>query len=99
VVFQPIRHVDAVVTDELGRNHRAVVVGLPRGDGHWDGYIEFRDDEGGVLVTPCETTQAGAADLFGWATELSSGDLQRALERATEQEPELCWWPRPEGQA
>ncbi len=91
MVLQPIGDLGVVVLDELGRRHQAVVVALPRDDGQWDGFIEFRGEEGGVWVTPRETTEPDACGVLDWATNLPLGYLEGALARATDGTAELGW--------
>jgi len=95
MVLQPIHDLEAVVVDDLGQCHRASVLGIPRDDGLWDGYIEFRCEEGGVHVTPRETTQPDAGGLFSWASRLSEVYLEGALARATDRASGLLGFRRP----
>jgi hypothetical protein len=67
------------------RIYRARACGRQRGDGLWEGWIEFEAFDGMdglVRRTARETTQPNRADLVYWATGLTSVFLEGALERA-----------------
>jgi hypothetical protein len=71
----PLRLADTV--------YAAEVWGERRGDGLWEGWIEFvSDDSGPVLVTERETSQSNLEALTYWATGLQPVYLDGALARA-----------------
>jgi hypothetical protein len=66
-----------------GKAYRGRACGRQRGDGLWEGWIEFVPDDGGpVIRTQRETTQPNLADLAYWATGLTPVYLEGALKRA-----------------
>jgi hypothetical protein len=66
-----------------GKAYRGRACGRQRGDGLWEGWIEFVPDGGGrVIRTQRETTQPNLADLAYWATGLTPVYLEGALESA-----------------
>jgi hypothetical protein len=66
------------------KNYRARACGRRRADGMWEGWLEFRPDDGtAVIRTRRETTQPHLVDLHDWATGLTSVHLDAALRRAT----------------
>lgn len=64
-----------------GRACRAQVCGQPAGH-IWEGWIEFKSDEGGRLRTGRETTQPDRHALEYWAGGLTTTYLEGALTRA-----------------
>lgn len=60
------------------------VFGEDRGDGTWEGWIEFEPlgPLSPVLTTPRETTQPNRDALLYWATGLEPVYFEGALERA-----------------
>jgi hypothetical protein len=75
---------DARLVDEAGRDYAARVCGRERGDGTWEGWLEFERDDGIVLRTERETTQPNQTDLLCWASGLTPVYLEGAFERAVE---------------
>jgi hypothetical protein len=69
--------------EESGVVYEARACGRQREDGLWEGWIEF-DPRGGTetVRTGRETTQPNEADLRYWATGLTGGYLEGALDRA-----------------
>jgi hypothetical protein len=64
------------------RVYTAQACGRERGDGTWEGWLEFVPNDGSlVLRTQRETTQASRVDLEYWAGGLTPVYLQGALER------------------
>jgi hypothetical protein len=72
---------DAPIADELGVFH-ARAVGRKAEDGMWEGWLEFVDESGEVLVTPAESRQPEREHLVYWATGLTPVYLEGALRRA-----------------
>lgn len=72
------------VRDEAGREYEARVYGSKRGDGTWDGWIEFHslDGKGPVLRTGQETSQPNRITVDYWAGGLEPVYLEGALKRA-----------------
>lgn len=71
------------VTDTDGRDFYASVVGRPRADGEWEGWLEYVPlDDTDVLVTPIETTQSNRAALERWAEALTETYVEGAFSRA-----------------
>ena len=66
-----------------GKKYKARVIGFERSDGKWEGRIEFRDGDGGTLVTGHETTQPNLTTLQYWATGIEPIYLDGALQRAS----------------
>jgi hypothetical protein len=64
-----------------GDAYEVQVCGRPAGT-IWEGWIEFRGDDGEWLRSPRETTQPDRAALQYWATGLSVTYLEGALDRA-----------------
>jgi hypothetical protein len=72
----------------VGPDHRAYVArvcGRETASGLWEGWLEF-DERGAIRTvrTGRETTQPNRRDLVYWATGLTAGYLEGALERALE---------------
>jgi hypothetical protein len=66
-----------------GKAYAARICGRRRGDGRWEGWVEFDPDDGApALRTPRETTQPNIADLRYWAAGLTAVYLEGALQRA-----------------
>jgi len=74
-----------VVRDSRGVEFVASAHGEGRGDGTWEGWIEFRPAAGvgDVLRTGRETTQPDRDALRYWASGLEPVYLQGALARAS----------------
>jgi hypothetical protein len=73
-----------VLRDAQGVEFVASACGEERGDGKWEGWIEFRPAAGGddVRRTGRETTQPDRDALRYWASGLEPVYLQGALARA-----------------
>jgi len=70
------------VIDNDGREFCVSVVGEPRPDGEWEGWLEYVPlDDTDVLVTRTETTQSNRASLERWADALTETYLQGAFHR------------------
>jgi hypothetical protein len=72
--------------------YSARACGRQRGDGTWEGWIEFVPTDGGpVLASARETTQPNLVDLEYWATGVTpiylEGSLERTLPRPTPSSP------------
>jgi hypothetical protein len=75
-----------LVTQPEGTLYAARACGRQRGDGLWEGWIEFVPDDGtAVRRTARETTQPNLTDLEYWATGLTPVYLEGALERTLAQ--------------
>lgn len=75
----------ARVAGANGTTYAAHVIGEPRDDGTWAGWIEFRPEppsSGAVLRTDRETTQPDRRALEYWAGGLEPVYLEGALTRA-----------------
>ncbi|HEV8655421.1 MAG TPA: hypothetical protein VGR85_07920 [Candidatus Limnocylindria bacterium] len=72
------------VRDADGHAYKARVLGRPRSDKTWIGWIEFspRGSGGVVRRTRRETTQPSRNALRYWASGLQATYLEGALERA-----------------
>jgi hypothetical protein len=72
------------VPDPDGHVYSARVLGRPRKNGSWVGWLEFtpRGSGGIVRKTRIETTQPNFEALVYWATGLEAVYLEGALERA-----------------
>ena len=70
--------------DSQGRTYTVVILGEPRTDGTWEGWIEFHpaDSERAVLRTARETSQPNREALAYWATGLEPVYLEGAFARA-----------------
>lgn len=79
---EELLEIENTIEDEHGRSHFATVLGSRRADGHWEGYVRFRDAEGHVLETERETTQPNRDDLVYWSKGLTYFYLEGALARA-----------------
>ena len=78
-----IRSMRESVTAAAGGIHAARVCGRQRGDGRWEGWVEFLPVDGSpALRTPRETTQPNREDLQYWAGGLTAVYLEGALGRA-----------------
>jgi hypothetical protein len=81
-------HYDELVTSSAG-TYRARVYGRAQEDGMWGGWLVFFPVGGGrVIATDRETTQSRFPDLSYWASGLTHGYLEGALERALALQPE-----------
>jgi hypothetical protein len=82
-------HPALVGADETGY-FVARVFGRQRGDGEWEGWLEFTPENliGPTRVTDIETTQATRGALVFWATGLEPTYLEGALARAEPATPE-----------
>lgn len=81
VMDTPIRATD-------GHAFAAHVCGRETEGGHWEGWVEFHPEDGGVpLRTPRETTQPSRKTLEYWATGLTVTYLEGALKRALRPPP------------
>lgn len=66
-----------------GKSYQALARGSRRGDGFWEGWLEFVPEDGGPLLrTKRETTQPTVEDLEYWAGGLTPVYLEGALYRA-----------------
>jgi len=73
----------ALRTTRDERVYVARVCGHQRGDGMWEGWLEFVPDDGSAIApSQRETTQPNLVDLEYWATGLTPVYLEGALERA-----------------
>jgi hypothetical protein len=72
------------VRDEQGTSYEARVYAADRGDGTWEGWIEFHpvNGQGTVLRTGQETSQPNRVTVEYWAGGLEPVYLEGALERA-----------------
>lgn len=72
------------VRDAGGVTYRAAVHGEERGDGTWEGWIEFRPVGGDALVlrTGRETSQPDRGALAYWASGLEPVYIDGAFGRA-----------------
>ena len=72
------------VQDTLGNLYEVSIYGEPRGDGTWEGWLEFVPLSPGLpaLRTDRETTQPDQSALEYWATGLEPMYLAGAFERA-----------------
>jgi hypothetical protein len=78
------------VIDSEGREFYVSVVGNPRLDGEWEGWLEYVPlDESEVLLTRIETTQSNRAALEHWAAGLTDTYVQGAFQRAVAATPDL----------
>lgn len=85
-----ISHLPSRVIDSEGREFYVSVVGTPRIDGEWEGWLEYVPlDESDVLVTPVETTQSNRATLERWAAALTDTYVQGAFQRAVTATPDV----------
>lgn len=80
-----VLEIDRVVGDRRGNVYEARILGRVRDDGHWDGHIELRGDDGTVVISGPETTQPDLDALVYWASGLSTTYLEGALARALEE--------------
>jgi hypothetical protein len=71
-------------TGRDGKVYEARACGRERSDGLWEGWVEFvpRETGAAVVQTARETTQPNREDLDYWATGLTVGFLEGALDRA-----------------
>jgi hypothetical protein len=71
-------------TGRDAKAYEARACGRQRDDGLWEGWVEFTPREPGapVVQTARETTQPNRQDLEYWATGLTIGFLEGALDRA-----------------
>lgn len=71
-------------TDENGVRYSILALGESRGDGTWEGWIEFHplDSNHPKLRTERETTQPDEKALEYWATGLEPVYFEGALARA-----------------
>jgi hypothetical protein len=70
------------VINNDGREFYVSVVGDPRPDGEWEGWLEYVPlDDTDVLVTRIETTQSNRASLEHWADALTETYVQGAFHR------------------
>jgi hypothetical protein len=77
------------VIDTEGREFYVSVVGNPRLDGEWEGWLEYVPlDESEVLLTRTETTQSNRAALERWAAALTDTYVQGAFQRAVAATPD-----------
>lgn len=67
-----------------GSTYRVRVIGAERGDGTWEGRLEFRHGTAGPLRTGEETSQPNREALEFWVTGLEPVYLEGALQRAFE---------------
>lgn len=65
-----------------GIAYEAHILGVPRADGTWAGWIEFHSSDGNVLRTSAETSQANFEALEYWASGLEDIYFEGALSRA-----------------
>src|SRR5687768_132989 len=69
--------------DVAGREFYVGVAGDQRPNGEWEGWLELVPlDDGGVLLTPTETTQPNRGALEHWAAALRETYVQGAFRRA-----------------
>lgn len=80
---------DALLRGHDGRIYAAHACGRPRGDGMWEGWLEFPASDGVTVRTGRETTQPNRDAIVYWAGGLTAGYLDGALLRATTPAPEL----------
>lgn len=79
-----VRQLSPSVRDSGGRRYRAAVHAGQRQDGLWEGWLEFRAAEPGlVLRTDRETVQSSRREMEAWATGLEPIYLEGAFERAS----------------
>jgi hypothetical protein len=73
-----------------GKAYEARVCGREREDGLWEGWLEFQPLDGEpALATERETTQPNRADALYWATGLTFGYVEGALNRLLKPLPQL----------
>src|SRR5688572_7118210 len=78
------------VIDSEGCEFYVSVVGNPRLDGGWEGWLEYVPfDESEVLLTRIETTQSNRSALERWAAALTDTYVQGAFQRAVAATPDL----------
>ncbi|HEX6511772.1 MAG TPA: hypothetical protein VF157_05710 [Chloroflexota bacterium] len=83
-----IRKLSIPVESENGARYRASVTGQQRGDGTWEGWLEFAPLGGGAtLRTERETTQSNQEHLEYWASGLEPAYLEGAFRRAVAHTP------------
>ena len=73
------------VIDESGAVYTARAYGQERADGTWEGWLEFRPEdgaEGNVLRTGQETSQPNRKTIEYWASGLEAVYLEGAFARA-----------------
>ena len=82
-----IQEFEAHLQDVDGTEYVASVLGRPRPDGNWEGWIEFASIDGDtVLRTQRETTQSSRESLLYWASGLEPTYLQGSFERASKRQ-------------
>ena len=84
-----------VLTGAEGRAYTARACGRRRGDGLWEGWLEFVASDGSPVIRSArETTQPNLADLKYWASGLTAVYLEGALERTLTPPPVSAVPPR-----
>src|SRR5205814_7666776 len=77
-----------LLTSVNGPVYRARTCGRQRDDGLWEGWVEFVPFDGApVLRSGRETTQPNLADLEYWASGLTRGYMEGALQRTVATPP------------
>ncbi|HEX6559621.1 MAG TPA: hypothetical protein VF021_09160 [Longimicrobiales bacterium] len=71
-----------------GRRYEAHACARGRDDGLWEGWLEFVPRDGGAAIrTGRETTQPNRTDVLYWATGLTAGYIDGALDRVLKPAP------------
>ncbi len=79
---QTLIRFDTPVIQRDRDRYTAMACGRERDNGQWEAWLEFKNIETGeVLRTERETTQPNEKDAVYWATGLSPGYLEGALDR------------------
>jgi hypothetical protein len=83
VVTEVLVEFSEPVVSEEGSEYVARACGRPKGDGLWEGWIEFLPvGKGEAVRSGRETTQPNRQDTLYWATGLTEVYLEGALHRA-----------------
>ena len=84
-----------LLTSAGGPTYTARACGRRRGDGLWEGWVEFVPSDGAPAIHSArETTQPNLADLAYWATGLTAVYLEGALARTLTPPPAAAVPPR-----
>jgi hypothetical protein len=80
------RLMETLVLPPRGGAFHVLVHARSRGDGRWEGFLEFRPTAGGTsMKTAVETTQSSSRAVLDWAVGLGLAFLEGAFERAYRQ--------------